>query len=101
MTIAIVGIGLIGGSLAITLKENGFATKVLGVDIRPDNIDKAIRRRLIDEERSLEEAIEESDIIVLATPVDAMLNLLPSILDRVDKQVIIDVGSQRHNCWIK
>ncbi|NRB47060.1 MAG: prephenate dehydrogenase [Saprospiraceae bacterium] len=95
MTIAIVGIGLIGGSLAITLKENGFATKVLGVDIRPDNIDKAIRRRLIDEERSLEEAIEESDIIVLATPVDAMLNLLPIILDRVDKQVIIDVGSTK------
>ncbi|NET36771.1 MAG: prephenate dehydrogenase [Cyanothece sp. SIO1E1] len=95
MTIAIVGIGLIGGSLAITLKENGFATKVLGVDIRPDNIDKAIRRRLIDEERGLEEAIEESDIIVLSTPVDAMLNLLPDMLDRVDKQVIIDVGSTK------
>lgn len=95
MTIAIVGIGLIGGSLAITLKENGFADKVIGVDIRPDNIDKALRRRLIDEERSLKEAIAESDIIILSTPVDAMLYILPGILDRVDKQVVIDVGSTK------
>lgn len=95
MTITIVGIGLIGGSLAITLKENGFAQKVLGVDIKPENIDKAIRRRLIDEERSLSAAIAESDIIVLSTPVDAMLSLLPKILDLVDHQTVIDVGSTK------
>lgn len=95
MTITIVGIGLIGGSLAITLKENGFAQKVLGVDIKPENIDKAIRRRLIDEERSLSAAIAESDIIVLSTPVDAMLSLLPKILDQVDQQTVIDVGSTK------
>lgn len=95
MTIAIVGIGLIGGSLAITLKENGFAQKVIGVDIRPDNIDKALRRRLIDEERSLKEAIAESDIIILSTPVDAMLHILPGILDQVEKQIVIDVGSTK------
>ncbi len=97
MTIAIVGIGLIGGSLAITLKENGFAQKVIGVDIRPDNIDKALRRRLIDEERSLKEAIAESDIIILSTPVDAMLYILPGILDRVEKQIVIDVGSTKES----
>jgi len=95
MTIAIVGIGLIGGSLAITLKENGFAKKVIGVDIRKENIDKAMRRRLIDEERGLKEAIAESDIIILSTPVDAMLYILPGILDRVDKQIVIDVGSTK------
>ncbi|MEZ5039221.1 MAG: prephenate dehydrogenase [Saprospiraceae bacterium] len=95
MTITIVGIGLIGGSLAITLKENGFAQKVLGVDIKPENIDKAIRRRLIDEERSLSAAIAESDIIVLSTPVDAMLSLLPKILDQIDQQTVIDVGSTK------
>lgn len=95
MTIAIVGIGLIGGSLAITLKENGFAQKVIGVDIRQENIDKAMRRRLIDEERGLKDAIAESDIIILSTPVDAMLYILPGILDRVDKQIVIDVGSTK------
>ncbi|MCB0616323.1 MAG: prephenate dehydrogenase, partial [Phaeodactylibacter sp.] len=42
MNISIIGIGLIGGSLAITLKENGFAQRIIGVDISQDNLDKAI-----------------------------------------------------------
>lgn len=95
MTISIIGIGLIGGSLAISLKENGFAGKVIGVDIRPENVDKAIRRRLIDEEQKLAEAVAASDLIILSTPVDAMLHLLPEILDQVDQQVVIDVGSTK------
>lgn len=95
MKISIIGVGLIGGSLAISLKENGFAHHIIGVDARQDNLDKAIRRRLIDEDLPLEEAIQKSDIIVLATPVDAMLDLLPKVLDLVDKQVIMDVGSTK------
>jgi len=96
MTISIIGIGLIGGSLAITLKENGFADHIIGVDIRQDNLDKAVRRRLIDEDTTcMEEAIQRSDIVVLSTPVDTMLSLLPQILDRVNGQVVIDVGSTK------
>lgn len=95
MTISIVGIGLIGGSLAITLKENGFASKVIGVDISQDNLDKAVRRRLIDEDMPLEDAIKVSDIIILSTPVDVMLTLLPQILDLVEEQVVMDVGSTK------
>lgn len=97
MTVSIVGIGLIGGSLAITLKENGFAQRIIGVDVSRDNLDKAIRRRLIDEDMSLEAAVEASDIIILSTPVDAMLDLLPKLLDLVDQQVIMDVGSTKYN----
>lgn len=97
MNISIIGIGLIGGSLAITLKENGFAHKIIGVDINPKNIDKAYRRRLIDEDMNLSDAISHSDIIILATPVDVMMNLLPNILDQVKKQVVIDVGSTKVN----
>ena len=95
MIVTIIGIGLIGGSLAITLKENGFANKIIGVDSSQDNLDKAIRRRLIDEDASLEEGIEQADLIVVATPVDAMLKLLPQVLDQVNKQVVIDVGSTK------
>lgn len=97
MIISIVGIGLIGGSLAITLKENGFATKVIGVDVSQDNLDKAIRRRLIDDDMALEDAIKASDIVVLSTPVDVMLSLLPEILDLVEDQVVMDVGSTKVN----
>ena len=77
MTIAIIGIGLIGGSLAITLKENGYAERIIGIDASQDNLDKAMRRRLIDEDMPLEAGVEAADLIVLATPVDAMLKLLP------------------------
>lgn len=95
MNICIVGVGLIGGSLAITLKENKFATRVFGVDASQENLDKAIRRRLIDEDLSLEEGIRQSDLIVLATPVDVMMDLLPRVLDQVENQVVIDVGSTK------
>ena len=96
MTITIIGIGLIGGSLAITLKENGFAEHVIGVDVSPDNLDKAVRRRLIDEDLPLDLALARSELVVLATPVDAMLRLLPNILDKIDEhQVVMDVGSTK------
>lgn len=95
MTIAIIGIGLIGGSLAITLKENGFADQVIGIDASQGNLDKAIRRRLIDEDMPLEAGVKAADIVVLATPVDAMLKLLPQVLDLVEQQVVIDVGSTK------
>lgn len=96
MTITIIGIGLIGGSLAISLKENGFAKRVIGVDASQENLDKAIRRRLIDEDMPLEDAIGVSDIVVLAVPVDAMRQLLPDILNQInDQQILVDVGSTK------
>ncbi len=95
MTITIIGVGLIGGSLAITLKENGFAQHLIGVDASQDNLDKAVRRRIIDEDMPLAEAVAASQLVVLATPVDAMLSLLPEVLDQVDDQVVIDVGSTK------
>ncbi len=95
MVVSIIGVGLIGGSMAISLKENGFATKIIGVDASPNNIDKAFRRRLIDEDKSLEDAIAESDIIIISIPVNAMLQVLPKVLDLVTTQVVMDVGSTK------
>ena len=95
MQVAIIGVGLIGGSLAISIKENGFATQIIGVDESQENLDKAVRRRLIDVDMPLEEAIASSDLIIISTPMDVMVSLLPKILDRVDKQVVIDVGSTK------
>jgi len=96
MTVAIIGIGLIGGSLAITLKENGFADTILGVDKSQDNLDKAVRRRLIDDDCSLEEAIQRAQLIVVATPVSALVQLLPAVLDKTrGDQVVMDVGSTK------
>ncbi|MFT4759450.1 MAG: prephenate dehydrogenase [Saprospiraceae bacterium] len=95
MIITIIGLGLIGGSLAITLKENGFATHVIGVDAQSESEDKALRRRIIDEALPLEKAVEKANIVIVATPVDAMLKLLPEVLSLVDNQVVMDVGSTK------
>ncbi len=95
MVVTIIGTGHIGGSLAITLKENGFASYIIGVDASRDNLDKAIRRRLIDEAMPLEQGVAAAELIVLAVPVDVMSKLLPQVLDQVEKQVLIDVGSTK------
>jgi len=95
VTITIVGVGLIGGSLAITLKENGFAHHIIGVDASQDNLDKAIRRRIIDVDLDMASAVAQSDLIILAIPVDAMLRVLPEVLDQLDQQVVMDVGSTK------
>ena len=95
-TIAIVGVGLIGGSIALTLKEKGFATKILGVGRRETTIQKALELGLIDEKATLEDAVSRSEIIILAVPVDALKEMLPGVLDKIsDQQVVIDVGSTK------
>ncbi|NSL90533.1 prephenate dehydrogenase [Chitinophaga solisilvae] len=96
MIVTIVGTGLIGGSLAITLKEKGAATKVIGVDQQAAHLVRAKELNIIDEGASLEEAMKVSDLVILAIPVDAMLKVLPGIMDNVRPgQVIMDVGSTK------
>lgn len=96
MTITIVGVGLIGGSMAITLRERGFADRLIGVGRRAVSLDKALSLGLIDEKMDLEEAIKVSDLIVLTVPVDALKEMLPGVLDRItDRQVVIDAGSTK------
>jgi len=97
MNVTIIGIGLIGGSMGISLKESGFANHIIGVDKSTENLDKALRRRLIDEAAPLEEAIQKSAVIILAIPVNAIQKVLPQVLDLVTSQVVIDVGSTKAN----
>ncbi|WP_217604140.1 prephenate dehydrogenase [Chitinophaga sp. GbtcB8] len=96
MVVAIIGVGLIGGSLAISLKEKGMASRVIGVDQQEQNIKKALDLKLIDAAATLEEAMEQAQLIILAIPVDALMQLLPAMLDKVKPQhVIMDVGSTK------
>lgn len=95
--IAIVGIGLIGGSMALQLNANGIASNIIGVDASPAHLQKALDLGLIDEAMDLDKAIANSDVIALAIPVDKMIDILPGILDKVnDQQVVFDMGSTKH-----
>lgn len=93
--IAIVGVGLIGGSMALQLNVKGIASKLIGVDANIVHQKKAIELELVDEVMELDDAILNSDVIILAIPVDSTLDLLPYIFDRIDKQIVIEVGSTK------
>jgi prephenate dehydrogenase len=96
MIATIVGTGLIGGSLAISLKEKGVANGIIGVDQNESNLQKAKELQIIDESASLEDAMQRSELIILAIPVDALLKVMPSILDSAaPNHVIMDVGSTK------
>lgn len=97
LTVAIVGIGLIGGSLALAWKAAGIANRVLGVDLNPRHTETALRLGLVDACTTLEEALKEADLIVLSVPVSALEGLLVEVLDHImEHQVVIDVGSTKH-----
>jgi prephenate dehydrogenase len=93
--ITIVGVGLIGGSLALQLNEKGIASRLIGVDANEAHQKKALELALVDEIMPLDAAIETSDVIVLAVPVDTLVTLLPEVLNRVISQVVIDLGSTK------
>ena len=95
MNISIIGTGLIGGSLAIALKELGLADKVFGVESNPEHAKKAVERGLVDAVFPLEEAISQSAIIFIAIPVDIAGKMIETILEKVDKQIVIDLGSTK------
>lgn len=95
--ICIVGLGLIGGSLARGLRLNGFSGRITGVESNPHHCTIAMYRGLADEFLPLEEAVEKSDIIILCAPVDVNCQLLPRVLDmiRETSKVVTDMGSTK------
>lgn len=97
MRLTVIGIGLMGGSLALSLKKKGMVSKVIGVDLNIEHQKQALQLGIVDEILSLEDAIATTDIIVLATPVNVAENLLPTILNLVDKQVVFDLGSTKES----
>jgi prephenate dehydrogenase len=97
MRLTVIGIGLIGGSIAMTLKQKGFVDHVIGVDNNPLHQDQALQMGIVDEMMSLEEAIVSADLVVIATPVNIAEKLLSTILDLIDKQVVFDVGSTKES----
>ena len=93
--ISIIGVGLIGGSFALNLRALYKDAFIHGIDQNDAHIAEAIDLGLIDKKGNLE-SIGQSDLVVLATPVNAALKLLPNILDRLSpKALAVDMGSTK------
>lgn len=96
MKISIIGVGLIGGSMALKLREKNLASFIYGIDNNTQHISDALQLKIIDAGVDLEHGIKNSDLIILAIPVDAARKLLPSVLDLVsDQQTVMDAGSTK------
>ncbi len=96
MVVGVIGLGLIGGSLAISLKERGFASKIIGVDKNEAHCKEAVNLGFADETCELNEILNKTDLVLLAIPVDAARQILPLLLDKVkEHQTIIDMGSTK------
>ena len=80
-TIGIIGLGLIGGSMAIDLRRRGFAGEIIGVEAEPVNAAAALKIGLVDRVAGLQECALESDMVIVAVPVGAATKLIPEVLD--------------------
>ncbi len=90
----IIGIGLIGGSLALSLRQRGLCDSIIGYDSSEENRATALEMGLVDSIVDFEQGIEEADLIILATPVSISPTLAVKILNRIaPHQTLIDVGS--------
>ena len=97
MTITVIGIGLIGGSLALDLRKRNFTDRIIGVDTNTQHRNIAVLGGIVDETDNLEKAVDKSDIILLCTPVSSNSEMLPVILDRIKgtTKVVADMGSTK------
>ena len=96
MNILIAGLGLIGGSFALALRDRGIADEILGFEKSDDNAAEALRLGLADRIVTLEEGVPQADLVVLAPPVDTIPLLAVTALNHVtDRQVVMDMGSSK------
>jgi cyclohexadieny/prephenate dehydrogenase len=101
-TVVILGLGLIGGSLARALRRSGFSRRFIGYGHREPSLRRGVDLGVIDDfTLDLDEAIEQADIIVVCTPTlvasEKLQQILPKLADRPDGPVITDVASVKGN----
>ena len=94
-TLAVIGVGLIGGSLAGALKASGAVDTVVGVGRNPENLATALDRGFVDHVTTdLAEAVSAADVVLLATPVNTLVKFFPKVVRHLKPGAILtDAGS--------
>ena len=96
MRVTVIGLGLIGGSIALDLRKAGLATSLTGVDLNVSHARRALELDLVDEILPEGDALAKADLVILTIPVNAMTALLPIILDNIQSHaVVVDCGSTK------
>jgi len=95
MKLAVIGVGLIGGSWAKALKKSGVVTSVVGMDRSEAHLSEAIELGIIDDKATYDD-LAAVDMVFLSIPVDQMVIELPKVLDAVGEQtLVVDAGSTK------
>ena len=96
MKVFIIGIGLIGGSMALDIKSIYDNATILGIDANEKHLDEALNLGIIDQKANENDLIN-ADLVIVSVPVDVALVILPDILDKIGEQTLVfDVGSTKH-----
>jgi len=95
LNIGIVGLGLMGGSFAKAVKKYGIANKIYGYARSPKTIEQIKELNLVDELMSLEDLKKKSDMIILAIPVDSILEMMDDLIGISENTTILDMGSTK------
>jgi prephenate dehydrogenase len=96
MKTTVIGLGLIGGSMAIDLRKSGLATELIGVEQNERNASRALELGIVDEILKLEEAVLGADLVITAIPVNAIRSVLLKTLDLVSADtIVVDTGSTK------
>lgn len=97
-TVSILGVGLIGGSLALALKEKKLVNKIIGYGRNEQRLKEALKLGIIDSYTTFLKEASEAELIVLATPVGLFEKIIIEMLDYLKKgTIIIDVGSVKES----
>ena len=95
MNVFIVGTGLIGGSFAIDIKAAFNESIIYGVDKNEENLEQALSLGFVDYVSGFND-LEKADVVIVAIPVDATVEVLPIILDKIgDDCLVFDAGSTK------
>jgi len=98
--VTIIGIGLLGGSLARDLRKCGVARRIVGVCRSEATANIAIAENVVDDILPADEAVKNADLIVLATPMQSMVPLIQSLVNDINPHAIItDVGSVKTDLY--
>lgn len=96
MKVVIIGIGLIGGSMALDIKKLHPDAEIAGIDNREEHLDHALELGLIDRKTTVE-TLNEADWVIVSVPVNIAVKLLPEVLDKIgDQTIVLDVGSTKN-----
>lgn len=94
--VAIIGTGLIGGSIALAMKNTRLAKKIVGISRHKNNLRIAKKRGAIDEGSQRLDVVKGADLVIFAVPVNSILNLAPRVVRFIDEDcVVMDVGSTK------